>query len=350
MLGELAKGLHERYMQGENPLEPHIQTPTDCLAYLAMRFPATYAQIFAALSQIQERVPAWQPRTVLELGCGPGTGIWAAKSIWPSLTSATGVDQEKLFLTLAEEIHFDTKMNLDTTWIKTSLAKWAAVEDAKTYDLIIIANVLNELPSEDQEALLKKVTLRSSGIVIVLEPGTAIGYRIIQRVAKSTHSTPRSKDRDLLRVDTERRFSPLAKAKSLASPNVSISETHTLIAPYIDNTFVESNEYWIHFSQRFQRPEFQRRIRQSMRESSLMASDWEDATYSYVAWGDIPVTKSLWGQCIGKVMKYKGYLIIPLLTKDAVLQARVLKRHKQDYTLAKNIRWGELLETPLNTS
>lgn len=310
----LAKGLHERYMQGENPLEPHIQTPADCLAYLAMRFPATYAQIFAALSQIQERVPDWQPKTVLELGCGPGTGIWAAKSIWPSLTHATGVDQEKLFLTLAEELHFDAKMGLDTVWVKTSLAKWTAIEDAKTYDLIIIANVLNELPSEDQEALLKKVTQRSSGIVVVLEPGTAVGYRIIQRVAKSA------------------------------------SETHKLIAPYIDSAFVESNDYWIHFSQRFQRPEFQRLIRQSMRESSLMASDWEEATYSYVAWGDIPVTKPPWGQCIGKVMKYKGYLIIPLLTKEAVIQARVLKRHKQDYTIAKNIRWGELLESPLGTS
>ena len=107
MLSMQAKELHERYMQGMNPLQPNIQKPTDCIAYLGLRFPATFAQIVSSLSQIQERVPGWQPKSVLDLGCGPGTGIWAAKSVWPSVKTATGVDQEQLFLTLAEEIHYD---------------------------------------------------------------------------------------------------------------------------------------------------------------------------------------------------------------------------------------------------
>ncbi len=310
-----AKELHERYMQGANPLQPNIQKPTDCIAYLALRFPATFAQTASALSQIQERIPSWKPKNVLELGCGPGTGIFAAKSIWPSIKTATGLDSEQLFLTLGEEIHYDSKMHLDITWVKSTILKWTASEDRVTYDLIIVANVLNELTDEEREQLVQKISQRSSGVVILLEPGTTFGNAIIRNAAHT------------------------------------VSATQRLIAPYVNNTFIESDdEHWIHFSQRLQRPEFQRRIRQSMRDSSLMASDWEDAKYSYVAWGNIPEEKSFWGQCIGRIEKLKGFLTIPVLTAEGVVNARVLKRNKAEYNYVKNIRWGEMLEKPITTS
>lgn len=313
-LSVLAKQLHDRYMQGENPLEPHIQKPSDCIAYLGLRFPATYAQIASALTHIQERIPGFQPKSVLELGCGPGTGIWAAKSIWSSIASATGLDQEQLFLTLAEEIHYDSKMNLDTKWIKSSILKWITTEDKTTYDLIIIANVFNELTDEERDRIMEKISAHSSGIVVLIEPGTTVGNAIVQKVAQT------------------------------------ISTTQHLIAPYINNTFVTSDEYWIHFSQRLQRPEFQRRIRQSMRDSALMASDWEDAKYAFVAWGNIPDEKKIWGVCIGKIEKLKGFLLVPVLTAESIVKARVLKRNNAVYNFAKNIRWGETLEAPIQTS
>lgn len=313
-LSSLAKQLHERYMQGENPLEPNIQSPSDCVAYLGLRFPATYAQISSALSQVAERIPSWKPASVLELGCGPGTGILAAKAVWPTISSSTGVDQEKLFLTLAEEIQYDAKMGIEGTWVKSSISTWMNTEDAKMYDLIIIANVLDELPDEERTAIVEKISARSSGVVVIIEPGTAVGNSIIQKAAGL------------------------------------VSSSQNIIAPYVDNVVVADAEHWIHFSQRFQRPEFQRRIRQSMRDSSLMASDWEDAKYAFVAWGSVPVETSVWGVCIGKIEKLKGFLTVPVLTKDGIIHARVLKRNKAEYTHAKNIRWGEILETPIQTS
>ncbi len=314
MLSVHAKELHERYLQGANPLQPHIQKPADCVAYLALRFPATYAQIASALSQIKERIPAWQPKSVLELGCGPGSGIWAAKSIWQSITSAIGVDREQPFLTLAQELHYDSKMALQATWVKSDIVKWVSSEDTTKYDLIIIPNVLNELPEEERAFVIEKVSAKSSGLVVVIEPGTAVGYNIVREVARE------------------------------------VEKTQHLVAPYVDNTFVESETYWIHFSQRFQRPEFQRRIRQSMRDSSLMASDWEDTKYSYVAWGNVPGEKAIWGLCIGRIEKLKGFLTVPVLTREGVTNARVLKRHKAIYNEAKNIRWGDTLEAPIETS
>lgn len=291
-----------------------VKSPDDVLAYLCLRFPATYAQLSGALLQVKERLPEWKPASMLDIGCGPGTAIWAAKELWPTISHATGVDQVQHFLSIASELGTSYQDTLTATWEKASFLNWITdTSDTNTYDLIVIANVLNELPGMLKEQVLRKVAEKCGGVVVILEPGTQDGVTLIERFAKSD-------------------------AVSLP-----------LIAPYIGGTFVPQEDTWIHFSQRFQRPDFMRLIRQGMRDSSLMASDWEDATYAYVAKGTIP-PRPAWGQTIGKVEKYKGYLQIPVLTKDGIVRARVLKRHKEIYNAAKELRWGELLLGPIITS
>ena len=144
--------------------------------------------------------------------------------------------------------------------------------------------------------------------MIIIEPGTPFGFSIVQTAAKA------------------------------------FSHKSILVAPYIGNTFVQSDAYWIHFPQRFIRPEFQRNIRQKMRSTSLMASDWEEAKYTYVAMGNISTEEKIWGRCIGPVTKQKGFLEVPILTQTEVMHLRVLKRHKKAYTFAKNLRWGEFIK------
>jgi len=287
--------------------EAYIQTPSDILAYMSLRFPATYAQIYSALIQIQERLPEWYPKTVLDLGCGPGTGILAAKTMWPEITTVVGIDNEKYFLTLANELLYGSKLSLPVNWVHQSISNWIETNKTTQYDLIIVANVLNELPEIVIERLLAQLSLSSSGVVLMLEPGNAIGHQIIQATSQE------------------------------------LSKKEQIVAPYIKQSFQKSDDYWIHFPQRFVRPEFQRRIRQSMRENNLMASDWEETKFSYVAWGNIKILKKFWGQSIGKADIQKGFLTLPVLTQDGVLKAKILKRHKPQYTFAKNLHWGEMI-------
>ncbi|MGI8802059.1 MAG: small ribosomal subunit Rsm22 family protein, partial [Solirubrobacteraceae bacterium] len=47
-------------------------------AYAAYRAPATYAAVAAALTQVRLLRPEWRPRTLLDLGAGPGVAAWAA--------------------------------------------------------------------------------------------------------------------------------------------------------------------------------------------------------------------------------------------------------------------------------
>lgn len=297
-----AERLHERYMT--NSPEIYIQTFTDVLAYLALRVPATYAQIYGALSQIQEIIPSYYPVSILDIGSGPGTGIWAAKEIWPNLKNAAAIDSEKYFINIGKEITQKSDFPLSISWQLHDLSQ--GIQSKGTiFDIVIMGNVLNELSPREQKIVVQEAFSLCNGILIIIEPSTQIGGEIIEQVAKT------------------------------------FSNKAILLAPYVQNSFVPDQKGWLHFSQRFIRPEFERRVRQHMRQSPQMASDWEEAQFAYVAISKIPPQVDITGRVIGPVKKQKGFIEVPLLTKDKIEDKKIFKRDKQQFTEAKRLRWGE---------
>src|SRR5258708_25377117 len=55
-----------------------IATAVDVLAYAFARLPATYAAAAAVFNATRESLPAFQPRSMLDVGAGPGTAAFAA--------------------------------------------------------------------------------------------------------------------------------------------------------------------------------------------------------------------------------------------------------------------------------
>ncbi len=302
---ERARALHLRYMQqAQDKQQSHIHDYIDALAYLGLRASATYAQIFGAVSAVCEVMPAWQPKTLLDIGSGPGMGVWALSTLLPSLTEATCIDQNAHSIALGKKISAEAQLPIAVAWKQGDINQ-SPDQNQIMVDVVLIANVLNELNVAQREKLLETAFKRCRELMIVVEPGTPIGSVIVQTAAAK------------------------------------LAPTGTLIAPYIDNHFVE--EYFLHFPQRFTRPEFARRIRQDMRDSPLMASDWEEAKYSYVAIGKIAPEARPWGRCIGPIRLLNGYLELPVLVKEQVAQVKVMKRHKQQYAFAKKLRWGGIV-------
>jgi len=298
-----AQALHLRYtQQAQDKQQSHIADYGDAVAYLGLRASATYAQIYGALDAVGEIMPSWQPKSVLDLGSGPGSGLWALSTLFPTLTSATCIDQSAHFLTLGKRIAEEAQLPVAITWQRGDILQTVEKDDMQA-DFVLIANVLNELNEIQRNQLLAAAFKRCRGLLIIVEPGTPVGSSIVQVVAQ--------------------RF----------------SSTGMLIAPYLGNGFVQ--EAWLHFPQRFTRPDFARRLRQAMRDSPLMASDWEEAKYSYVAIGKIAPEVTPWARVIGPIQLLKGYLEVPVLTQERRLLVKVLKRHKQHYALAKKLRWGE---------
>ncbi len=299
--------LHEQYVSRENSHgRISLKSFDDTLAYLALRVPATYAQTYSALADIQALVPSWQPKNVLDLGSGPGTGSWAAKEVWPSISESSSVDQHNDFLMIGKQIQTSAQLEITMHWQQYDLRGGIDQHENK-YDVVLIANVLNELSPAAADKLIGQALNSCRGVVVIIEPGTPFGYSMTENAAKK------------------------------------LSKAGLLLAPYIQNTFVPTNDYYLHFPQRLIRPDFQRRIRQHMRETTLMASDWEETKYAYTVISKIPSEITPWGRCIGPVKTQKGFLEIPVLTKDGIEKVKVLKRHNQQYTFAKDRKWGELI-------
>ncbi|MBX3014897.1 MAG: hypothetical protein KF832_25475 [Caldilineaceae bacterium] len=299
-----AQALHLRYTQPvQDTQQRHVTDALDALAYLGLRASATYAQIWGAMDAVVELMPSWQPQTLLDLGSGPGSGLWALTDCLPTLAQATCLDQNPHFLTLGQQLWGQGAHPLAATWQRGDLLH--QLDQTPPADVVLLANVLNELNSEQRTQLVSAAFQRSRDLLLVVEPGTPVGSRIVQSVAQQ-----------------------------LAGSGI-------VVAPYLGNQVVE--EAWLHFPQRFTRPDFARRLRQEMRDSALMASDWEEAKYSYVAIARRPPEQMPWARVIGPVHLQKGYLEVPVLTQTQRLQVKVLKRQKPQYPQAKKLRWGEAI-------
>src|SRR3974390_1736810 len=73
-----AAALSQRYRQEQRDDKPQVRNERDAFAYLAVRLPATYAAVRACFAEVAHARPDFVPRTMFDVGAGPGTALWAA--------------------------------------------------------------------------------------------------------------------------------------------------------------------------------------------------------------------------------------------------------------------------------
>src|SRR5262249_57684171 len=74
------------------------------LAYAFYRLPATYAALSATFGALRQADPDFSPKTVLDVGAGPGTAAWAACACYPDLQSIVLLDENPFFVRLAADL------------------------------------------------------------------------------------------------------------------------------------------------------------------------------------------------------------------------------------------------------
>src|SRR6516225_11189005 len=92
-LARAAEALSSRYRAERRDGRRHVDDDAAALAYLATRLPATYAAIQASLAALAETCPGFAPRSLLDVGAGPGTALWAVAERWPRLEEALLVEE-----------------------------------------------------------------------------------------------------------------------------------------------------------------------------------------------------------------------------------------------------------------
>src|SRR5262249_31334833 len=90
-LSQAAGRLSASYRQG---LPAEMSGDLGRLAYLISRMPATFAAVHAVLQEVRQG-SEFAVESVLDIGAGPGTAMWAAAAIFPEIRRFTLIERDR---------------------------------------------------------------------------------------------------------------------------------------------------------------------------------------------------------------------------------------------------------------
>ncbi len=268
------------------------RTRAQVAAYLAYRAPATFAAAAAAFRQVALRRPAWEPRTLLDVGAGPGIASWAAVEQWPSLSDLTLVEIEPAMLVAGQELLPSAR------WVE------GGVPSARgPADLVVASYVLGELT--DVSASAVRLWAQAAGTIVFVEPGTPAGYRRV--------------------LD--------ARAAALAAGGHTIAPCpHDLPCPL-------PADDWCHFAVRLPRSKLHR-------QAKGVELGYEDEKFSYVALSREPVPSAAVARIIRQPQVRSGHVNLVTCEPDGVHQRTVSRKQGALYKEARGAAWGDAIAAP----
>ncbi len=277
----------------------HVGTAEAARAYLAARLPATYAAGHAALAAVAARRPDFAPGSLLDLGSGPGTLLWAASETWPSIASAELVEGSAAMREAGTSLAALSAVP-GITWHQADVQALPALKPA---DLVTAGYLLNELNAASLGALVDRAWAVTADTIIFIEPGTPAGYRRVLAV------------RDRLIGAGARILAPC---------------THALPCP------LDAPD-WCHFSQRVARSRLHRQAKGA-------EVPWEDERFIYVAASRAPPPPAQ-ARIIAPVKQASGHLSAKLCMPSGDAEQRTFSRRDGErYRLAKRLSWGDTLD------
>lgn len=295
------RALSDRYRSAESAGTPFIVTRADVAAHAVYRLPATYAAAVAALSALHEVRPEWQPRNLLDLGAGLGSGLWAALTVWPDIERMVAFSAEPRMIAAGRDLGAASSHPALRTveWRQTDLGQ--ATLDG-SFDLALLAYGLGEIAPESAARLVEHAWNATSGALLVIEPGTPDGSRRVERV------------RDQV---------------------VALGGYELAPCPHDPPCRVPEDD-WMHFSVRLPRS----RAHQLAKETVL---NYEDEKFSYVVLAHSP-PKRTYARVLRHPQVRKGHVYLQLCTNAGVQTVVVSKREGKRYSRARKAQWGDIFE------
>ena len=154
-----------------------IKGRDDALAYALARLPATYAACVSVFAEARRRAPGFAPASLLDAGCGPGGGSWAAAEAWPALGRIAWLDASAPFLDLAARLAADAASALRAA--EAARGDLTGGGPFPRADLVLASYALAELPADGRARAAAALWEACDGILALVEPGTPDGYRRI---------------------------------------------------------------------------------------------------------------------------------------------------------------------------
>jgi ribosomal protein RSM22 (predicted rRNA methylase) len=276
-----------------------IRSETEALAYALARMPATYAAVAASLNALYEIRPDFAPKSLLDVGAGPGTVTWAAAEAFSSLNHFTLIDPNRALRALALEL-FTGSTRLRDVRYECGEAR-AALATSEPADIVTVSYMIGEINEAERVALGELIWTKTRDALLVVEPGTPAGYARIIALREQL----------------------IAAGAHVVAP-----------CPHDAECPLQSPD-WCHFTQRLPRL----RAHKQLKSAEL---PFEDEKFSYVA-----LTRAQAPRRPARVLAQpdasKAEISAKLCTTDGLMTATVPRRDRTGYARARRWRWGEAL-------
>lgn len=294
-LARCAADLTERY-KSESCSSHIVNSAVHRAAYLAVRLPATYAAGHRVFQEIRSLAPQFAIRTMLDLGAGPGTALFAAAEVFPDLQQATLLEADAGWFEVGRRLAAGSAVNAQ--WLQRDLR---TNPDLTPHDLVVISYALGELPEPALEPLLRNAWQSANKLLVIVEPGTVRGFAKVN----AARSWLIANGGSLLAPCPHRNVCPMAAAGD-----------------------------WCHFAQRVERTSLHRALKGG-------ALGYEDEKFSYVAAAREPVALPS-ARIVRHPLKHSGHVQLRLCTAEGVAARTITKSQKQAYKKARKADWGDV--------
>lgn len=296
--------LSSRYRAEVRDGRYHLSDEQAALAYIATRLPATYAAVRAALAMTAQIIPDFLPITLMDVGAGPGTVLWAAQEQWSTLQKAIMVEGSPSIRRLGERLAAPLRCNI--SWHSADILTDLSSTSMQKHDLVTMSYVLDELAPEKHASLVQRLWGATARLLVIVEPGTPAGYGRINAVRSQLISL---------------------------GAHVIAPCPHALACPL-------SSPDWCHFSRRVARSRLHRLAKGG-------EVPWEDEKYTFLAVmrPDAHVdSQQPSARVLAPPRKGSGHVQLKLCRSDGSLtETTFSRRNGQTYKAAGRADWGDIL-------
>jgi ribosomal protein RSM22 (predicted rRNA methylase) len=241
--------------------------------------------------QVALRRPGWAPRSLLDVGAGPGVAAWAAVATWPSLTELTLVEVEPEMIAAGRELL------PDATWVSGDVSRARGPAD-----LVVVSYVLGEL--DDPGAAAARLWEQAADTAAFLEPGTPVGYRNV-----------------------------LAARSAALGPG-----GHTVAPCPHDLPCPLPPDDWCHFAVRLPRSRLHRRAKG-------VELGYEDEKFSYAVLSRDPVPPAA-ARVIRQPQVRSGHVNLVTCERDGIHERTISRKQGALYREARKAGWGDAIALP----
>lgn len=288
--------LSANYRQRTATAQRFITHEAHRIAYLTTRLPATFAALVAVLREVKTRLAGEPIATILDLGAGPGTAMWAARQVFDELAQITLVERDANLIQLGQQCATKAPPARQTAWLNADLG---TLTNLPTSDLIIASYSLGELSAEQVQRLLPRVWAATEKVLVLIEPGTMAGFQLLRQLRD-----------ELLRLGGQV-VAPCPHQQACPMPATD----------------------WCHFAARVERTALHRKLKGG-------ALGYEDEKFAYLAVAKSPLNPVA-ARILRRPQMMTGFVRLELCTGQGLQSQTVTRKNKYAFKQARHAGWGD---------